>query len=65
MGIKKCLNIKYGKQIRSNYGIAAGNHVALVDTCYEKVKQSFNCRLKGPVTLKNKANAVMIYEVLN
>ena len=45
--------------------VAGGNQVVIPETCYEKVKQSFNCRLIGPVTLKNKANEVMIYEVLN
>jgi len=45
--------------------VAAGNQVVISETCYEKVKQSFNCRLIGPVTLKNKAKEVMIYEVLN
>lgn len=32
---------------------------------FEKVKQSFNCALIGPASLKHKADEVMLYEVLN
>lgn len=45
---------------------AAGvSQVVISETCYEKVKQSFNCRKIGPVSLKNKAAETILYEVLN
>jgi len=45
---------------------AAGvNQVVISEECYEKVKQSFNCKKLGPVKLKNKAEEVVLYQVLN
>ncbi|MBK9731820.1 MAG: response regulator [Chitinophagaceae bacterium] len=45
---------------------AAGvGQILINDACFEKVKQSFNCRKIGPVNLKNKAHVVVAYEVLN
>ncbi len=45
---------------------AAGNsQVVISENCYEKVKQSFNCKKIGPVTLKNKSGETILYEVLN
>jgi len=45
---------------------AAGvSQVVISEACYEKVKQSFNCRKIGPVSLKNKTAATILYEVLN
>jgi class 3 adenylate cyclase/FixJ family two-component response regulator len=45
---------------------AAGEgQVVINESAYEKVKQSFNCRKVGEVSLKNKANVMMIYEVLD
>ena len=32
---------------------------------YQKVKESFNCREVGQVALKNKSNAMLIYEVMD
>jgi len=45
---------------------AAGvGQIVISEAGYEKVKQSFNCRLIGSAILKNKANEVNLYEVLN
>jgi len=45
---------------------AAGvGQIVISQTGFERVKQSFNCRLIGSASLKNKAEEVMIYEVLN
>lgn len=39
--------------------------IIISESSYEKVKDSFNCRKVGEVNLKNKANPMMIYEVLD
>ena len=46
---------------------AAGkeSQIIISETSYEKIKDSFNCNRVGEVTLKNKANPVTIYEVLD
>ncbi|MBS1542949.1 MAG: response regulator [Bacteroidetes bacterium] len=45
---------------------AAGKgQIVITDACYEKVKQSFSCKLVGPAQLKNKTAPVTLYEVLN
>lgn len=45
---------------------AAGvGQIVISEAGYEEVKQSFNCRLIGSASLKNKANEVKLYEVLN
>jgi adenylate cyclase len=45
---------------------AAGvSQVVISEQCYEKVKQSFNCKKIGPVNLKNKSGETILYEVLN
>ncbi len=45
---------------------AAGDgKIVISEAGYERVKQSFNCRPIGPAVLKNKAEEVMLYEVLN
>lgn len=44
---------------------ATKSQVLITATCYEKVKQSFNCREIGLFALKNKTGKVMLYEVLN
>jgi adenylate cyclase len=43
---------------------AASGQIVISEAVWEKVKESFNCRLIGPARLKNKAKEVMIYEVL-
>jgi class 3 adenylate cyclase/FixJ family two-component response regulator len=44
---------------------AKENQIIINETTYEKVKESFNCRKVGEVSLKNKANPMLIYEVLD
>ena len=44
---------------------ALGGQVVISEACYQKVKQSFNCRKIGLVALKNKEEEVMLYEVVN
>lgn len=45
--------------------VAGPNQIVLTEAPYEKVKESFNCRKVGEVSLKNKSNAVNIYEVMD
>ncbi|MCK9412348.1 MAG: response regulator [Prolixibacteraceae bacterium] len=45
--------------------IASVGQIVISKEAYEKVKQSFSCQLIGPVRLKNRAEEVLIYEVLN
>ena len=44
---------------------AKDNQVIISEAAYQKVKESFNCRKVGEVSLKNKANVMMIYEVMD
>lgn len=44
---------------------AKEGQIVIAETAYEKVKESFNFNKVGDMTLKNKANPVMVYEVLN
>ncbi len=44
---------------------AIKGQIVINESSYEKVKDSFNCKKIGNVSLKNKANEVIIYEVLN
>ena len=45
---------------------AAGDgQIAITESAYEKIKESFNCRKIGEVSLKHKANPVVIYEVMD
>lgn len=45
---------------------AAGpSQILINESAYEKVKESFNCRKVGDVTLKNKANPMTVYEVMD
>ena len=44
---------------------ASPGQIIISETSYEKVKESFNCRQEGEVNVKNKSNAIMIYEVLD
>ena len=45
--------------------VASPGQIIISETSYEKVKESFNCRQVGEVNVKNKSNAIMIYEVLD
>ncbi len=45
---------------------AAGpGQIIINEVSFEKVKQSFNCRKVGEVSLKNKANPMMTFEVMD
>ncbi len=44
---------------------AKEGQIIINEATYEKVKESFNCRKVGEVSLKNKANQVTIYEVMD
>ncbi|MET0462368.1 MAG: adenylate/guanylate cyclase domain-containing protein [Chitinophagaceae bacterium] len=44
---------------------AGSGQVVINETCYEKIKQSFNCAPIGRSALKNKAAEMMLYEVLD
>ena len=46
-------------------GAAGEGQIVISETAYHKVKESFNCRKVGEVSLKNKANSMMIYEVMD
>ncbi|MBC7889091.1 MAG: response regulator [Ferruginibacter sp.] len=46
--------------------VAAGvSQVCIDETAYEKVKESFNCRKVGEVSMKNKSVPITIYEVMD
>jgi adenylate cyclase len=45
--------------------VAAPGQILINHTAYEKVKESFNCRKVGEVSLKHKADKAMVYEVLD
>jgi len=44
--------------------VAKENQIIISEDCYEKVKESFKCEKVGTVNLKNKANPLTIYEVI-
>jgi adenylate cyclase len=44
---------------------AKENQIIISESSYQKIKESFSCRKVGEVSLKNKANPVLIYEVLD
>ena len=44
---------------------AADGQIVINECCYEKVKESFNCKEIGPASLKHKVEKVVLYEVLN
>jgi adenylate cyclase len=44
---------------------AIESQIVISESCYEKVKQSFNCQKIGAFPLKNKSQEVTLYEVLN
>jgi adenylate cyclase len=44
---------------------AKEGQIIISEESYEKVKESFSCTKVGEVSLKNKSNPVMIYEVLD
>jgi len=44
---------------------AKEGQIIITEDTYQKVKESFNCKKIGDVSLKNKTNAIQIYEVLD
>lgn len=54
--------VNTAQRLQSAAGIS---QVVISEACYEKVKQSFNCRKIGPASLKNKSAETILYEVLN
>lgn len=45
--------------------VAEISQVLITEDCYKKIKQSFDCKKIGNVTLKNKSGETVLYEVLN
>ena len=45
--------------------VAKENQILINETAYQKVKESFNCQKVGEVSLKNKANLMNVYEVMD
>ena len=45
--------------------VAKLGQIVISESCYQTVKQSFNCNKIGPVSLKNKQDEIVIYEVLD
>ena len=45
--------------------VAKEGQIIINEKSYEKVKESFNCNKVGEVSLKNKSNPMIIYEVLD
>ena len=45
--------------------LAKDGQILITESSYEKVKESFNCRKIGEMTLKNKKNPIVIFEVLD
>ena len=44
---------------------AKQNQILINESCFEKVKESFNCQKVGEVSLKNKSNPMTVYEVMD
>ncbi|MNL82411.1 Adenylate and Guanylate cyclase catalytic domain protein [compost metagenome] len=44
--------------------VAKPGQVVVSEPAYEKLKEAFQCVLVGEMNLKNKANALLIYEVV-
>ncbi len=44
---------------------ARKSQVVINEAAYEKVKESFNCRKVGEVSLKNKSTPMIVYEVMD
>jgi adenylate cyclase len=45
--------------------IAKPSQILVNEACYQKIKQSFNCKLVGDFELKNKTSGITVYEVLS
>lgn len=45
--------------------VAGPGQIVINSSCYEKIKESFNCKEVGEVSLKNKSNPEIVYEVMD
>jgi class 3 adenylate cyclase/CheY-like chemotaxis protein len=45
-------------------GVAKEGQILIIESSYQKVKESFNCNRIGEMSLKNKRNPVLAYEVI-
>ena len=45
--------------------VAAAGEIFITESCFEKIKESFYCEKLGEVGLKNKANSIIVYKVIN
>jgi len=54
--------VNTAQRLQSN---AKAGQIVIAESAYNKIKESFRCEKIGEVTLKNKFNPVMIYEVLD
>jgi class 3 adenylate cyclase/FixJ family two-component response regulator len=45
-------------------GAAQPNQILISKDCYENVKEAFQCKKIGDITMKNKAQSLTVYEVL-
>jgi adenylate cyclase len=46
-------------------GVAGSGQVVINESCYQQIKQSFNCKPIGLTALKNKAEEMMLFEVID
>ena len=46
-------------------GAAGAAQILITEQSYEKVKEFFNCKRLGEMSFKNKANATVVYEVID
>jgi class 3 adenylate cyclase len=44
--------------------VAKEGQILITEAAYEKVKESFNCSRIGEMSVKNKKNPLIIFEVL-
>jgi len=44
--------------------VAKENQIIISEDCYEQIKESFKCEKVGDINLKNKANPITIYQVI-
>src|SRR5450755_3175134 len=45
--------------------VAENGQILINESAFQEVKESFNCKRVGEVSLKNKANPMVVYEVMN
>ncbi len=55
-------NVNIAQRLQS---VAKESQIIITESAYQKVKESFNCRKVGEVSLKNKANPMNVYEVMD